>query len=129
MAISSEIFNRARMDFGSIFNGGACTTAAAQPPAASTPGAILAQMDAAMTELGPEPIGEWMRALGFPPEGWTLILPNVMRHTGPAIWPDYVVFTGILRGAYVAPRNEIRGSSNSQVRPVDFSGFVWDATA
>ena len=46
----------------------------------------------------PEPIGEWMRKQGHPPEDWRLMLPMRMLDEikAPVVWPDYVGFSTIL---------------------------------
>jgi len=44
-----------------------------------------------------EPIGEWMRARGCPPEEWVLVLPDSMRDKveAPALLPSYVQFSSV----------------------------------
>lgn len=48
-----------------------------------------------LRSMPPEPIGEWMRAQGHPPERWRVVLPNKLLEEvpGPAVWPRYVSFS------------------------------------
>lgn len=70
------------------------TSAVDQPLNAET----LKRMMQAFHSLPPEPIGEWMRKQGMPPEWWQLILPVTMRHERPDVrfWPDYVAFSPLV---------------------------------
>ena len=45
--------------------------------------------------MPPEPIGEWMRGHGHPPETWAVVLPAQLKQEAatPAFWPAYVVFS------------------------------------
>lgn len=59
----------------------------------------------ALAAMGPEPIGAWMAAQGFPPErGGRLLLPDSMRAelTLPAFLPWYVRFTSLLAAPCLA---------------------------
>lgn len=60
--------------------------------------ADLERMVQVLQSLPPEPIGEWMRACGKPPEQWRLVLPLAMRDQvdAPALWPSYVMFSTVL---------------------------------
>lgn len=51
-----------------------------------------------LRDMPPEPIGEWMRQQGQPPDEWCLILPQRMRDKigEPMFWPDYVAFSPVL---------------------------------
>jgi hypothetical protein len=72
-------------------NANACTytsTVAAPPSAAD-----FAAIERAIAAAGPEPIGEWMRDQGFPPDRCLLILPLHMRRQMGAFPPNYVNFT------------------------------------
>ena len=41
--------------------------------------------------MPPEPIGQWMRSKGHPPEQWTLVVPKKMfLLDGPLFLPSYV---------------------------------------
>ena len=42
--------------------------------------------------MPPEPIGQWMRSKGHPPEQWTLVVPKKMFDDfgNPVFLPDYV---------------------------------------
>ncbi len=53
-----------------------CTIGAAKP---ATLEDILAAV-AAIEAIGPEPIGQWMREQGHPPETYDLILPYAIFH-------------------------------------------------
>jgi len=55
---------------------------------------LFEELEATLTELGPEPIGEWMRKQGFPPEQSLLFLPQWMWlvYGGP-LMPSYVKFS------------------------------------
>lgn len=46
----------------------------------------------------PEPIGEWMRNQGRPPEKYHVVFPEKMRDEiqGPMFWPQYVLFSKAL---------------------------------
>lgn len=52
----------------------------------------LASLEKALADIPPEPIGEWMREQGFPPETSLAILPLTMRGLLP-FWPEYVRFS------------------------------------
>lgn len=54
----------------------------------------------ALQALPPEPIGEWMRQEGHPPEEWDLWLPKaaLQRVDSPTFWPSYVRFSDNLLG-------------------------------
>ena len=42
--------------------------------------------------MPPEPIGQWMRSKGHPPEQWTLVVPEKMfLLDGPVFLPSYVI--------------------------------------
>ena len=58
--------------------------------------ADLEQVARVLRDLPPEPIGEWMRTQGCPPEHWRVVFPKAFRESGPALWPDYVSFSGVL---------------------------------
>lgn len=44
--------------------------------ATNCPVLSLASIERAIASIGPEPISEWMRQQGRPPEVWTLYLPD-----------------------------------------------------
>jgi hypothetical protein len=48
--------------------------------------------------LPPEPIGEWMRMKGCPPEDWIAVLPKSVQTdgVGPMFWPSYVRFSSVI---------------------------------
>ena len=73
------------------------STASTAPPTALT----LEKVKAALDAVGPEPIGEWMREKGFPPESSLLFLPLVMRDQLP-FWPSYVRFTAYVHAPMLA---------------------------
>ena len=54
------------------------------------------RMAAALSSMPPEPIGQWMREKGYPPEEWALWLPSSFKAQGPAIWPTYVQFSSLI---------------------------------
>lgn len=65
------------------------TTSATQPTTLD-----LAAVEKLLADTPPEPIGEWMRQQGFPPETSLLILPETMREQLPPFaWPRYVRFS------------------------------------
>ena len=64
------------------------STVPSTPPSTLT----LEKLEAAIGAIPPEPIGEWMREQGFPPETSLVILPEMMRPQLP-IWPSYVRFS------------------------------------
>lgn len=76
----------------------ACTSATALWPRNLSSEQMLRQIEDALAAVPPEPIGEWMRAQGYPPAVSTLVLPESMRAAvGP--WPPkYVVFSDRLPG-------------------------------
>jgi hypothetical protein len=53
----------------------------------------------------PEPIGEWMRGQGFPPETCCLILPPGMRAQLGPFWPPYVTFSPLVTSPTLARFN------------------------
>lgn len=66
----------------------------------------IERMVALVEAMPPEPIGEWMRQLGFSPEQWRVVLPETMRAriVGPALWPDYVAFSSVIDRPVFVPR-------------------------
>ena len=58
----------------------------------------LARMADLLRNLPPEPIGEWMRKHGYPPEEWTLVLPEQARPCGVSqmLTPSYVRFSAVV---------------------------------
>ena len=58
-------------------------------------------------DMSPEPIGEWMRRQGHPPEQWRMVMPQAMRKEveGPMFWPDYVAFSPLLDKPVFIRRN------------------------
>lgn len=56
---------------------------------------MLSDMSRVSAEVGPEPIGEWMRAQGVSPEWWILVLPARLRELGLS-YPEYVRFSHIV---------------------------------
>ena len=66
------------------------STVPSTPPSTLT----LEKLEAAIGAIPPEPIGEWMREKGFPPETSLVILPETMRpELPPFAWPSYVRFS------------------------------------
>lgn len=58
--------------------------------------ADLERTVAVLEAMPPEPIGEWMRARGCPPEQWTLLLPDALRaDVGQGLTPSYVRFADV----------------------------------
>ena len=51
-----------------------------------------------LRKLPPEPIGEWMRKRGYPPEEWVLVAPIEMRPEGVSemLVPSYVRFSRLV---------------------------------
>lgn len=77
-------------------NGMLFTTAATASTAPTAPPSKLSleKIQAMLDAVGPEPLGEWMREQGFPPEASLLILPETMRSQLPSFaWPRYVRFS------------------------------------
>lgn len=54
--------------------------------------ADLQRMADALDVIGPEPIGEWMRAQGYPPEKYVLYLNTSRRVDMGPFTPRYVAF-------------------------------------
>lgn len=57
------------------------------------------RMVKALRDMEPEPVGEWMRRQGMPPERWRVILPRDLCDdiaSGPLGWPDYVSFSALV---------------------------------
>lgn len=79
------------------------TTAASQPTSAVDLMAQLDRMAQLINSMPPEPIGEWMRQRGNPPEQWCLVLPESMRTApdAPAFWPEYVRFSPLTKAGSV----------------------------
>jgi hypothetical protein len=67
---------------------------------------VIERMVQVICGMPPEPIGEWMRAQGYPPEDWRLILPLKLRSglDWPAMLPDYVVFSPVVDGPAFVPK-------------------------
>lgn len=58
----------------------------------------LSEIAAVLERLSqPEPVGEWMRDRGFPPETSFLVLPEARRATGPQHLP-YVRYSPFVEG-------------------------------
>ncbi len=67
---------------------GTCTTSGSQKPFTI---ADMERAAALVALVGPEPIGEWMRSKGHPPEQWTLVVPDKVFDFGePVFLPSYV---------------------------------------
>lgn len=51
-----------------------------------------------LRKLPPEPMGEWMRKCGYPPEEWILIAPAGMMPEGVSemLVPSYVRFSSLV---------------------------------
>lgn len=51
-----------------------------------------------LCKLPPEPMGEWMRRRGYPPEKWILILPEQARPhlVSQMMMPSYVRFSDLV---------------------------------
>lgn len=72
------------------------TTASAASPS-PTADQILAGIEAMVLSMGKEPIAEWMRSKGWPPEKYTLVLPETLRpDVPPTFWPSYVRFNKLV---------------------------------
>ena len=58
----------------------------------------LVRISDVLRKLPPEPIGEWMRERGYPPEEWILIAPAGMRPEGSSemLVPSYVRFSRLV---------------------------------
>lgn len=78
------------------------STVSATPPATLD----LAALEKVLADIPPEPIGEWMREQGFPPETSLAILPETMRSQLP-IWPSYVRFSLGVTEPTLARRPEV----------------------
>ncbi len=85
--------------------GGTATTASTTTQAAMTM-ADLDRMVQVLRSIPPEPIGEWMREQGRPPEQWRVVMPQKVRDEvdGPVFWPDYVAFSPLLDKPVFIPR-------------------------
>lgn len=83
---------------GQSFGPSTCTTACTTDVKVPTIESIRA-VQAQIAAMGPEPIGEWMRRHGFPPELYTMVLPVKLRDgldssmPAPLVWPGYVQFS------------------------------------
>lgn len=66
----------------------------------------IERMAKLLGSMPPEPIGEWMRQQGRPPEQWRVVLPESLRDEagGPAMWPDYVAFSAAIDRPVFMPR-------------------------
>lgn len=72
----------------------ASTTSTTTPASTGTSEQMLAAIKKLLADIPPEPIGEWMRGQGFPPETSLAILPETMRGLLPPFaWPQYVRFS------------------------------------
>jgi len=85
--------------------GGTATTASTTTQTAMTM-ADLDRMVQVLRSIPPEPIGEWMREQGRPPEQWRVVMPQKVRDEvdGPMFWPDYVAFSPLLDKPVFTPR-------------------------
>lgn len=64
---------------------------------------IKAAIDS-LPPIKPEPIGEYMRAHGFPPEdGWLLFMPESMRDKAGPFPPTYVRFSALIDAPIMLP--------------------------
>ena len=91
--------------------GGATTSAAPRKPCTV---ADLERMVEVLRNMPPEPIGEWMRSQGRPPEHWRVVLPQALRDEvqGPVFWPCYVMFSPLLKEPIFTPRGMVFDSPN-----------------
>lgn len=70
-------------------------TTSSQPSTAMTLD-HLERISAMLRDMPPEPMGEWMRANGHPPEQFDLILPAHMKDKAwPVALPSYVLFSQV----------------------------------
>lgn len=85
---------------------GTCTTASTTQQKSLTFADIVERVAQSLRDMPPEPIGEWMRQQGCPPDKWCLILPQRLRDEvgGPMFWPDYVAFSPVLDQPVIVPR-------------------------
>lgn len=70
----------------------------------SMPKVSLDDMLRAMKSIPAEPIGEWMRENGFPPDQYQLILPERMRDEVGPLPPRYVKFSPYISAPAFAMR-------------------------
>lgn len=71
--------------------------------------ADLERMAQVLRDIPPEPIGEWMRQKGCPPEQWLVFLPMKLREPRPFGWPDYVKFSALVDSPVFMTRSMYRG--------------------
>lgn len=66
---------------------------------------MIENLHMAMAEIPPEPIGEWMRTQGKPPEEWFVVLPEELRKSA-SDWalPVYVKFSLAVAAPIFVPR-------------------------
>lgn len=94
--------------FSKPLNTNAVTYTSAAPPCQALTLEALERAVALVEALPPEPIGEWMRAQGCPPECWTVIFPESLRDEGgPCIWPSYVRFSSAAKAAVFVPTRSL----------------------
>lgn len=71
------------------------TSTSTSPASSLTTAQLLERIRAVKAALdeNPEPVGEWMRGQGFPPETCCLLLPESHRAQLGPFWPPYVAFS------------------------------------
>lgn len=74
----------------------------------------LEHMKEALDSLGPEPIGEWMRSQGYPPEDYDLLLPlwyyKSQEDDLPFMWPNYVKFSPLIENPVLVSNRLLWGT-------------------
>ena len=99
LAIDALLRERIEAGFSTVFAGqthASATTGQATAPA-PTAQEIIASIERCVLRLGKEPIAELMRSKGWPPERYTLVLPESLRpDPAPEFWPPYVRFNKLI---------------------------------
>jgi hypothetical protein len=77
----------------------------------------LERMAEKLLNLPPEPIGFWMTERGFPPDDWSVVIPDRMRAVLPDLlfWPDYVKFSALIDQPIFTPRRFIPKAPNTTI--------------
>jgi hypothetical protein len=68
--------------------------------------ALFAEMRRVLASIPPEPIGEWMRSKGFPPEQYIVVLPKAMREH--LIFPPRYVLFSYLPDVHFISRSSLK---------------------
>lgn len=72
-----------------------------------------------LDSMPPEPIGEWMRSQGYPPESWRVIIPSALLEdpSQARLWPSYVQFSPLCDAVFFVRKLPLFDAGHKKVYP------------